>query len=176
MEKYVYVIKDRETNNCEMNVFNNLKDAELKVEAYEIEDKENGIYEENSYEIIRNFTEEYKKELVDSVFIGYIEEIENDEDIKLYRKIIIDLNVFDDYCKIKKYTQIYDNDYICLKLSDDLNKMLKDKFKENGFSIYRDIYLGDGRFKNVNSDTVVAILEDENVDLKEVIAKTKNLI
>lgn len=52
-----YVIRDRETGANEMEAFATIEEAKAKIEEYEEQDKADGIYEENFYEIYDTETE-----------------------------------------------------------------------------------------------------------------------
>lgn len=53
-----YVIRDRETGANEMEAFATIEEAKKKIEEYEEQDKADGIYEENFYEIYDSEKEE----------------------------------------------------------------------------------------------------------------------
>ena len=91
-----------------------------------------------------------KNELVKRAYEGYLEMAEDEE------KIIIDLNGFD-YCEECKT----EDGELDLDLTSELNQMLIEMFKTNGYDVYTagDTYAEDGQFKNVVADTAVAIKE-----------------
>lgn len=53
-----YIIRDRETGRGEIEAFATIEEAKKKIEEYEEQDKADGIYEENFYEIYDTETEE----------------------------------------------------------------------------------------------------------------------
>ena len=89
---------------------------------------------------------EEMKKIVKAAFEGYIEFAEDE------KKIIIDLNGFDEECKDE-------NNELDLDLTVKLNEMLIDLFEENGYEAFKcgELYAEDGQFRNVNPDTVVVI-------------------
>lgn len=50
--KAMYVIRDREAGNV-IDSFNTLEEAQMELARYEESDKQDGIYEENFYEIVK---------------------------------------------------------------------------------------------------------------------------
>lgn len=56
-ENHTFETRDYETGTC-IDEFATLEEARKAIEAYEQEDKENGCYEENFYEIYDTFTKE----------------------------------------------------------------------------------------------------------------------
>lgn len=91
---------------------------------------------------------EEMKELVRKAYEGYLS-MTDEED-----KIVIDLNGFDylDECK-------NDEGDLDIELITQLNEMLIELFRENGYDVYTagNFYAEDGQFKNVNPDTAIAI-------------------
>jgi len=71
-----YIIQDRETGNV-IDEFSTMTEAEKTLEDYENQDKEDGIYKPEFYEIVEKITANYYQDKYD--LIKYIIQVMNSQ-------------------------------------------------------------------------------------------------